>query len=409
MKRLVRRIVNRRLAKGETALSEAARAELGAVEGWVSIASNTLLAGAKALLATLSGSLSLMADAVHTFADSLTSLVVIVGFHMAKKPADDEHPFGHARIESIATLVIGVLLAVAAVELGRAAVERLLSPVPVAAPTWMIIAVFFMAVSKELLARFSSELGALIGSDALEADAWHHRSDVFATLLVAVAFIASRLGVDWLDGVAGIGVSLIVGWAAYRIVGQAAQPLIGEKLGEAEVRRISDIARGVQGVRGVHDIVVQRFGRFQVISLHAVVSRTLNVVEAHDISHAVEGALMKALRAHATVHIDPKGQEHPAMQRIQVLIEQAIESMEGLLDIHDLRVEEPGDGPLRVSFDVRTGKEVAEDDREVFRAALVERIRAVSSGATLEVQFDPPFCRAATEPDTAGRPAASRE
>jgi divalent metal cation (Fe/Co/Zn/Cd) transporter len=107
MKRLVRKIANRRLASGETALSEAARAELGAVEGWVSIVSNTLLAGAKVLLAMLSGSLSLMADAVHTFADSLTSLVVIVGFRMAGKPADDEHPFGHARIESIATLVIG--------------------------------------------------------------------------------------------------------------------------------------------------------------------------------------------------------------------------------------------------------------------------------------------------------------
>jgi hypothetical protein len=273
----------------------------------------------------------------------------------------------------------------------------------------MIVTVFFMAVAKELLARFSSELGALIGSDALKADAWHHRSDVFATLLVVVAFIASRFGVDWLDGVAGIGVSLIVGWAAYRIVGQAAQPLIGEKLGDAEVRRISDIASGVQGVRGVHDIVVQRFGRFQVISLHVVVSRALNVVEAHDISHTVERALMKSLRAHATVHIDPKGQEHPDMQRIQTLIEQIIDPMDGLLDIHDLRVEEREDGPLAVSFDVRTAKEIADADMQTYRMALVDHIRAVSRGATVEVQFDPPFCRAAAEPDTGDEPAAPRE
>jgi divalent metal cation (Fe/Co/Zn/Cd) transporter len=264
----------------------------------------------------------------------------------------------------------------------------------------MIITVFVMAVAKEALARFSFELGALIGSDALEADAWHHRSDVFATLLVVVAFIASRFGVHWLDGVAGIGVSLIVAWAAFRIVSQAAQPLIGERLSEEEIQRISGIAGAVEGVRGVHDIVVQRFGALQVMSLHVVVSRALNVVDAHDISHAVEKTLLEELGAHATVHIDPKGPAHPDTQRVQQIIEAAIARMDGLLDIHDLRMADSEDGTLAVSFDVRTGEDIPEARKRSYRSTLVEEIRIFSSGARVDIQFDPPFCRAATDPET---------
>ena len=397
MKRFVQWIAKRRFPDESKPYSERARAKLGALEGWVSIASNTVLALAKVGLALLSGSLSLMADAVHTFADSLTSLVVIVGFRMAGKPADDEHPFGHARIESIATLIIGVLLAVAAVELGHAAVDRLLAPAPVQAPTWMIVAVIAMALAKELMARFSFELGVLIGSDALEADAWHHRSDVFATLLVAAAFIASRFDINWFDGAAGIGVALIVAAAAYRIIAQAAQPLIGERLNTEEIAEISRIASSVDGVRGVHDIVVQRYGTFQVISLHAVVSRELNVVEAHDISQAVETALQQKLFAHATVHIDPAGEDHPETGRVKTALTQAVATLDGLKSVHDLRIRNGRDGAVDVSFDVQTERALDESISIEYRTVLTARVSEILPHARVSANFDPPFCLAISE------------
>ena len=227
-------------------------------------------------------------DTSANLAELLTSVVLVFGV-----------------VNRIATLIIGVLLAVAAVELGHSAVDRLLAPVPVQAPIWMIVIVVLMAGAKELLARFSFELGRQIGSDALAADGWHHRSDVFATLLVAAAFVASRFGIHWLDGAAGIGVALIVAAAAYHIIAEAAQPLIGEHPGEDEIAAISRIAEPVAGVRGVHDILVQRYGTFKVISLHVVVSRTLTAVAAHDIGQAVESALERTFHARATVHVDP--------------------------------------------------------------------------------------------------------
>ena len=397
MKRCVQWIAKRRFPEESKPYSETARGKLGALEGWVSIVSNTVLALAKVALALASGSLSLMADAVHTFADSLTSLVVIVGFRMAGKPADDEHPFGHARIESIATLIIGVLLAVAAAELGHAAVDRLLSPSPVQAPTWMIVTVIAMALAKELMARFSFELGALIGSDALEADAWHHRSDVFATLLVAAAFIASRFDIKWFDGAAGIGVALIVAAAAYRIIAQAAQPLIGERLSVEEIAEMSRIASSVDGVRGVHDIVVQRYGTFQVISLHAVVSRELTVVEAHDISQAVETALQQNLFAHATVHIDPAGEDHPETARVQTALTQAVATLDGLKSVHDLRIQSVRDGAVEVSFDVQTERALDESMSVDYRTVLTARVSEILPHARVTANFDPPFCLAVTE------------
>lgn len=408
IKKFVQKLTARRYPEHAPPYDDEVRAELGALEGWVSIVTNTLLAAGKAWLSLMSGSLSLAADAIHTFADSLTSVGIIIGFRMAKKPADDKHPFGHARIESITALIIGVLLAVASVELGRAAVGRLLEPEPVEAPIWMIITIIVMALIKELAARFSFELGALIDSDALAADAWHHRSDVFATLLVAVAFIASRFGVAWLDGAAGIGVALILASAACHIIARAAGPLIGEKLSDEEIEHISNVAGAVKGVYSVHDIVVQRYGTFQVISLHVEVSRELNVVEAHDISQSVENALQKELRAHATVHVDPKGEDHPDAARLRELIVREIEHMDGLLDIHDFRLEARENRRLVADFDIRTAEELSETVKSDFSQKLSDKVKSMFPHIQINPQFDPPFCRAAKRSNGDGTQSAAK-
>lgn len=384
----------RRFAPGyDEPTNQLARSRVGLLEGWISIVVNIVLAALKAVLAVLSGSVSLMADAVHTFADSGTSVIVIIGFRLSRKPADEEHPYGHGRFENLASLVIGILLAVAAFELGRSAVERLLDPQPVLAPTWVIVLVAITAVAKEVMARFSFELGRLIGSDALEADGWHHRSDVFATALVVVAFVAARFGLSWFDGVAGIGVAVLIAWAAWHIIDRAAHPLIGAPPSDEEVRRVVEITESEEGVLGTHDVILQRFGARMLITLHVVVPRDATALEAHHICQRVERRLTGELGAYVTTHADPEGSGHPLAQILDPALRGEVASVPECADIHDLRVEDLAGGAVRISFDVGTFVELAEAKEEEIRQRLVAVVHAQRPDAQVEVDFDPPFAR----------------
>jgi len=163
------------------------RSRYGALEGWTSIVVNTLLFGVKISVGLLINSIALIADAVHTIADTATSIVVIVGFRVARKPSDREHPFGHGRMESIAALVVALLLFEASFELLRSSVRSTLEPSSATASIGVIVLIIGTIAIKELLARFAYALGDIIDSQALRADALHHRSDVVATALAVVA------------------------------------------------------------------------------------------------------------------------------------------------------------------------------------------------------------------------------
>ncbi|MBW2733566.1 MAG: cation transporter [Deltaproteobacteria bacterium] len=389
---LFQRLALRLYPGADNPRNEAARARVGLLEGWSSLAINILLAMIKGVLAWLSGSLSLLADTFHTLADSLTSLVVIVGFRLSRKPADADHPFGHGRIESIAGLIIGVLLGVAAFELGHAAITRLLTPTAINAPSWLIGVIAFTALLKELLARFSFDLGKLIDSDALEADAWHHRSDVFATLLVVVAFVFARFGMVWIDGVVGILVALLIGFTAVQIVVRAANPLIGEAPSEEVLRQISDSAHKVHGVLDVHEIVMQRYGARAVLSLHIQVARERNIVEAHAISHEVEEALAAALNAHVTVHIDPAGAKHFASPVVAEVLNSELKTMDGCESFHDLRLSHDDHDCLCVALDITTREELSDAQKAAHTTRLAKAVQERFPEAKLKVHFDPPFC-----------------
>lgn len=242
------------------------RARYGLLEGWVSIVINLLLFFVKGALGLTTKSISLIADAIHTLADTATSIVVIIGFKIAKKPSDKEHPFGHGRMELVATLIVAVLLIIAGVEFLESSIGRIIHPAPVSASWLVLIVIFTTIVIKELLALFARELGIMIDSKTLEADFLHHRSDVIATTFVVLALISSRYGYTSIDGIAGILVSLIIIYSGYTIAKEAVNPLLGEAPSKEIIQRIEEIAKGFDGVYGVHDMIVHQYGRERLVS-----------------------------------------------------------------------------------------------------------------------------------------------
>ena len=283
------------------------RKRIGYLEAWVSIIGNVLLFLLKLLIGIAINSLSLIADAFHSLSDVLTSIVVLVGFKFGEKPADKEHPFGHGRIEIIATLIIAFLLIVVTYDIGKSAILRIISPQKV---KFSSIAIIFMIASagfKEWMASFSIFLGKKINASSLIADAWHHRSDAIASLLVGLGLIFMRFNLYLIDGILALGVAILIGWIAVRLIIISSSTLIGEAPDSELISKISQISLSVPGVINMHDIYVHDYNTNKVISLHVEVNDNLLADVAHEIATTVEEKIKEKTHAYnVTAHIDPK-------------------------------------------------------------------------------------------------------
>lgn len=275
------------------------------LEAYVSIFGNLLLAIVKIIMGLMLNSISLLADAAHTASDVMTSIVVLLGFKLSSSPADDKHPYGHGRIEFIATLIIAIMLLAVGVEFGKSSYTRLISNTAVRGSYLVALAMVFGAVFKEWMARFSADLGDRINASALVADAWHHRTDGIASILVAIAIVASQFGYYKVDAVFGLFVSALIIYTGISIALEAISKLIGEVPEEDELKCIEKIALSVSGVFGVHKVNVHSYGCHKEISLHVEVHNDISLVKAHDISEQVERTIEANIGCRATVHIEP--------------------------------------------------------------------------------------------------------
>lgn len=282
------------------------RAAYGFLEAWVSIVGNIVVAAFKYVVGVWLNSISLIADAIHTASDVLTSVVVLIGFRAARAPADEKHPYGHGRVEAIATLIIAFLLVMVGLSFGKASIDRLLSGTPVRG-NWLVAAILMLtALFKEWMARFSIDLGKRINSSTLVADAWHHRSDAIATAMVIIAIGASALGYYRADAIFGLAVSALIVYTGASLGLGTASTLIGEQPDPAVVERISSIAAAVPEVQSVHSVSVHDYGAGRMeVSLHILVDRDLSVHRGHEIAAAVKYAVHEQTGILPVIHVEP--------------------------------------------------------------------------------------------------------
>jgi cation diffusion facilitator family transporter len=367
------------------------RAKYGSLEAWVSIFINVALFAIKCILALIVHSVSLLADAIHTLSDTGTSIVILIGFKIAKRPADREHPFGHGRMESVATLIVSVLLIVTGFELLRSSFERILHPKVMSGQIGPVLVVIIVGtiLIKELLARFARELSVMAKSKTLEADFWHHRSDALSTVLVLVAMAGSYYGYNYIDGVMGMGVALIVMYSGYVIARDAISPLLGEKPKEELIREIETLSRRVPGVLGVHDVIVHRYGQVNLISLHVEVSADEPIEKLHDISEQVEAILDRNLGGTAVAHIDPLSRSHPRYDEIHGLLKQTVAENNQILSFHDLRIT--GENPVRMSFDITLEQIVAQEQVVQLKETLIAQLQGQLRDVEIEIKAEPRY------------------
>ena len=287
--------------------SAAERAAAGSRSTWVSVVVNVVLASAQIIVGTLTKSQALIADGIHSLSDLVSDFVVLFAGHHAKKDADDDHPYGHQRFETAASLALGLILLAVGGGMVWSALGKLESPDTIApAHTTALWVALGAIVTKELLFRYMLRVAKAVKSSLLVANAWHARSDAASSLVVSLGILGSMAGYPLLDPIAALIVGFMVGKMGWSFAWDALHDLMDRGLDEAEVQAIRATLLATPGVSGVHDVRTRKMGDMVVADAHIEVNALLTVEEGHNIAVAARQAVLQRHRVlNLMTHVDP--------------------------------------------------------------------------------------------------------
>jgi len=328
------------------------RAKIGRFSGLVGLFCNVLLFAGKLMVGILSGSVSITADAMNNLSDASSSIVTLVGFKLAEKPADSDHPYGHARYEYLSGLGVAALIIVIGFELAKSSVDKILNPSPVALSVPLVVVLLLSIIIKLWLSLFNKQLGTLINSSALQAAAADSRNDVIATSAVLLAAILETVTNWQLDGFFGLGVAGFILYSGCMLAKETISPLLGEAASPELRNLIVETISSHPKILGYHDLMVHDYGPGQrFASLHVEMDHKEDPFTCHEIIDDLERECLDKHNVHLVIHYDPvvTGDETLAHIRNQVL--SLLKEFDPRLDLHDFRMVQ-GKEHTNLIFDV---------------------------------------------------------
>ena len=273
----------------------------------ISVAVNTLLSIWQIIVGIFSHSSGLIADGIHTLSDLVADFVVLIANKKSHKKPDADHPYGHFRYENGASLILGIILLIVGVGMGWSAVEKMINPdlIP-EVHTIALVAALTALVAKEGLFRYMLHVANKVNSSLLVANAWHARSDAASSLVVAIGIIGSLCGIRILDPIAALIVGTFVFRMGFKFSYQSMQDLMDKGADEETLEQLSDVLRGIPGVKGFHDLKTRKSGDFFLVDVHLELDGQMTILEGHDIAVNVRKQLMKNPQVlDVMTHLDP--------------------------------------------------------------------------------------------------------
>lgn len=328
------------------------RARIGKLSGAVGIICNCLLAAGKLIVGHMTSSMSITADGLNNLSDGASSVVTLLGFKLAEKPADRKHPYGHARIEYIAGLTVAVMILFIGLELGKSSVEKLIDPEPIEfsfTAVWVLCASILV---KLFMMLFNLKMGRRINSNTLLATAADSRNDVMTTSAVLAASIVEHFYDVRIDGVMGIAVSLFILYSGIKLAGETMSPLLGEGANPELQKQITDYINGCPMVLGCHDLMVHDYGPGRrYASIHVEIDKNEDPMACHARIDRMERECLKNYGTHLVIHYDPVVTDDPEVNSTKRLVNTIIKVRDGRLTIHDFRMVDDGES-VKMSFDM---------------------------------------------------------
>ena len=328
------------------------RARIGKLSGAVGIICNCLLAAGKLIVGHMTSSMSITADGLNNLSDGASSIVTLLGFKLAEKPADRKHPYGHARIEYIAGLTVAVMILFIGLELGKSSVQKFINPEPIEfsfTAVWVLCASILV---KLFMMLFNLKMGRRINSNALLATAADSRNDVMTTSAVLAASIVEHFYDVRIDGVMGIAVSLFILYSGIKLAGETMSPLLGEGANSELQKQITDYINGCPMVLGCHDLMVHDYGPGRrYASIHVEIDKNEDPMACHARIDRMERECLKNYGTHLVIHYDPVVTDDPEVNSTKRLVNTIIKVRDGRLTIHDFRMKDDGES-VKMSFDM---------------------------------------------------------
>ncbi len=359
----------------------------GKLASVVGIISNAILCIAKILVGLISGSIAIIADGINNLADASSSVITLAGFKLSALPEDDEHPYGHARIEYITGMIVSVLIVVVGVELIKSSIDKILHPEPLEFSWSMVIVLLLAILLKVWQAMFNIKIGKKINSVALTATGTDSRNDVISTTAVLFSIIIGKMANIQIDGYMGVLVALFIIWSGIGLIKETSSPLLGEAPDPDLVAAISEMASDFDGVLGIHDLVVHNYGPGKVFaSIHIEVDANGDLMESHDMVDNIERQLSKKLHIVLTAHMDPIKVDDPIVALMNEVTTKVTDSLDGISNVHDLRVV-PGPTHTNIIFDIVVNPSCKLSNKEIHQA-FTDAIKAIDENYFVVINFD---------------------
>ncbi len=366
------------------------RRAYGSLVSITGIILNVILFAAKFLVGTLFGSVSITADAVNNLSDAGSQIISLISFRISAKPADREHPFGHARIEYVASMIVSFLILLIGFELIKESISKIIDPV-LPERSWVAAAVLGGSILVKLwLAIFNRKIGKRIDSSVMRATAADSLSDVFSTSAVLVStlilLLVPSLNVN-LDAYMGVIVAILILVAGVKILNETKNSILGEAPSDEIVEQITTLVEGTPGALGIHDLTVHNYGPGHIIAaLHVEVDGKADVFLSHDMIDNIEQRLRKECGIEATIHMDPIVTDDEQINTLRTQVAEAVKEIAPSLRIHDFRFVS-GTTHSNLIFDVMAPFEVKLTNEEL-RRAVADKVSRIDPSYFTVVTID---------------------
>lgn len=367
------------------------RTRYGLMASIVGICCNVVLFCAKLFTGMLINSVSVMADAFNNLSDAASSIVGFVGVKMAGKPADEDHPFGHGRVEYISAFIVAFLVIQVGFSFLKSSIEKIIHPEEMTFQA-VSVAILLLSVCVKLwMALFNNHLGKRIHSAVLKATAADSLGDVIttsATILSILVYGIWRLNID---GIIGIAVSVIVMWAGVKIAKDTLTPLIGEPIDPKLYDEITEFVESYDGIKGSHDLIVHNYGPSRsMASIHAEVPNDVNIEVSHEIIDAIERDAVKKFGIFLVIHMDPVETKDSRVMEFGCMLENVLQEIDSRISFHDFRMVE-GSNQINLIFDLVVPREYDKKKTDWLKEEVTKKVTEIDKRCCLVITAESGF------------------
>ena len=336
----------------------------GIISGVMGIAFNVCLFLSKLFAGLISGSVSILGDAFNNLSDAASSIVTLVGFKLSGEEADEEHPFGHGRLEYISGLIVALLIIIMGLELAQTSVKRIINPEQVEYSSVVGIILIISIIVKLIMFQGNLQASARIESAALKATAMDSISDVLTTLIVLISNIIAHFTGVTVDGFVGVIVALFIMNTGVQAARDTINPLLGEPPSAEFKENVINTVMRHNGILGVHDLVIHNYGPSRIfMSLHVEVPADKDIITVHDMIDDIEDHLRKKYHCTPVIHMDPVATDDKETLKYKEIVSKQLKALDPSISFHDFRVIHSEHSPKKITCDVEVpyGFEIADE------------------------------------------------